>query len=88
MSKRFRRNHSALFKANVATDAQRDYVHPNQVTEWRRQLHERAAEVFGRSATSAVPSVELKELHAKIGHLTLRRPCITARGHSMDRSQV
>lgn len=71
-------NHSALFKAKVAMDALRDGqtiaevaqrhdVHPNQVAEWRRQLHERAAEVFGGAATPAAPSVDLKELHAKIG---------------------
>lgn len=82
MSKRPCWNHSALFKAKVAMDALRDGqtiaevaqrhdVHPNQVTEWRRQLHERAAEVFGGAATPAAPSVDLKELHAKIGQLTL-----------------
>ena len=58
MSRRPRRNHSAAFKAKVAMDALRDGqtiaevaqrhdVHPNQVTEWRRQLQERAADVFG-----------------------------------------
>ena len=58
MSKRPRRNHSAAFKAKVAIDALADGktiaevalkhdVHPNQVTEWRRQLIERAAGVFG-----------------------------------------
>jgi transposase-like protein len=49
MSKRPRRNHAAAFKAKVALEAlkgektvteiaQRFDVHPNQVTEWRRQL--------------------------------------------------
>lgn len=82
MSRRPRRNHSAVFKAKVAMDALRDGqtiaevaqrhdVHPNQVTEWRRQLQERAADVFGGVATPTAPAVDVKELHAKIGQLTL-----------------
>jgi len=82
MSRRPRRNHSAAFKAKVALDAVKDGktiaeiaqkhdVHPNQVTEWRRQLLERAFEVFGGPAVPAEPAVDLKALHAKIGQLTL-----------------
>jgi transposase-like protein len=61
MSRRPRRNHSPTFKAKVAIDALADGktiaeiahkhdVHPNQVTEWRRQLMERAAGVFRAAA--------------------------------------
>lgn len=82
MSRRPRRNHSAAFKAKVALDALKDGktiadiatkhdVHPNQVTEWRRQLLEHAAEVFGGAAVNAEPAVDLKALHAKIGQLAL-----------------
>ena len=82
MSRRPRRNHSAAFKAKVAIEAladgktiaeiaQKHDVHPNQVTEWRRQLLERAAGVFGGAATEPVPAIDLKGLHAKIGQLTL-----------------
>ena len=46
-------------------------VHPNQVTEWRRQLIERAAGVFGGATAPETPPVDLKTLHAKIGQLTL-----------------
>ena len=64
MSRRPRRNHSAAFKAKVALDAvkgdktiaemaQKHDVHPNQVTEWRRQLLERAADVFGAGGGTA-----------------------------------
>ena len=83
MTKRSRRTHSAAFKAKVAMAAvkgertlaelaQQFDVHPNQITEWKRQLQERAADVFGAGDTaSSEPQVDLKELHAKIGQLTL-----------------
>ena len=82
MSRRPRRNHSPAFKAKVALEAvkgdktiaeiaQKCDVHPNQVTEWRRQLLERAADVFGAGAVPAEPAVDVKVLHAKIGQLTL-----------------
>ena len=82
MSKTPRRNHSPAFKAKVALAAvkgdktvaeiaQQYEVHPTQVTEWRKQLLERAGEVFGASGTPAAPPVDIKVLHAKIGQLTL-----------------
>ncbi|MGF6916797.1 transposase [Paraburkholderia sp. 40] len=83
MTKRTRRTHSAAFKAKVAMAAvkgertlaelaQQFDVHPNQITEWKRQLQERAADVYGAGGTaSSEPQVDLKELHAKIGQLTL-----------------
>lgn len=82
MSKRTRRNHSPAFKAKVALAAvkgdktvaeiaQQYEVHPTQVTEWRRQLMERAGDVFGAPAGPAQAPVDVKTLHAKIGQLTL-----------------
>jgi transposase-like protein len=84
MTKRSRRNHAASFKAKVALAAlrgdkilieiaQQYEVHPNQVTEWKRQLLERSAEVFEGSATAGKRGSEpdLKLLHAKIGQQAL-----------------
>ncbi|KWA24801.1 IS3 family transposase [Burkholderia territorii] len=83
MTKRTRRAHSAAFKEKVVLAAvkgertlvelaQQFDVHPNQIMEWRRQLQERAADVFGAGAApSNEPPVDLKSLRAKIGQLTL-----------------
>ena len=82
MAQRTRRTHSAVFKAQVALAAmsgdktlaelaQRFEVHPNQITEWKRPLSERAADLFGGGAAPAEPPIDLKALHAKIGQLTL-----------------
>jgi transposase len=81
MSKRPRRNHSPAFKAKVALAAvkgektlaelaQQFDVHPNQITQWKAQLLDGAAGVFGAEKT-ANPPVDVRTLHAKIGELTL-----------------
>ena len=84
MSRRPRRNHTPAFKAKVALAAikgdktladlaQQFGVHPNQITQWKSQLQEGAAGVFGSDARSDsdVPRLDIKSLHAKIGELTL-----------------
>jgi transposase len=84
MSRRPRRNHSPAFKAKVALAAVRGEktlaelaqqfdVHPNQITQWRSQLLEGAADVFGSGTSGATvaAAVDVKTLHAKIGELTL-----------------
>jgi transposase len=84
MSRRPRRNHTPAFKAKVALAAIKGEmtlaqlaehfdVHPNQITTWKAQLQEGAADVFGPSAGNgaAQPAIDVKSLHAKIGELTL-----------------
>jgi transposase-like protein len=84
MTKRSRRNHTPAFKAKVALAAmkgdktlaelaQQFDVHPNQIGQWRGQLLDGAAGVFGpdKGEAKTAPSVDLKALHAKIGELTL-----------------
>ncbi len=78
--RRPRRNHTGRFKAKVALAAIKGEktlselaqffdVHPNQITDWKRQLLERAAEVF--EAGARPEAVNLAPLHAKIGQLAL-----------------
>jgi transposase-like protein len=57
----------------LAELAQQFNVHPNQITQWRAQLLDGAAGVFGPEpkAGSVSPPVDVKTLHAKIGELTL-----------------
>jgi transposase len=82
MTRRPRRNHTPAFKAKVALAAvkgektlaelaQQFDVHPNQITTWKAQLLDGAAEVFGSEPKAASPAVDVKTLHAKIGELTL-----------------
>ena len=54
----------------LAELAQQFDVHPNQITTWRAQLLDGAAGVLG-GGSSAPAVVDVKELHAKIGQLTL-----------------
>ena len=81
MARRPRRNHSAAFKAKVAVEALKDgqtlvelaerfQVHPNQITEWKKQLLDRAEEVFSKDKETPV-GPDVKALHAKIGQLAM-----------------
>ena len=49
-------------------------VHPHQITEWKHQWLNNADQVFGRGDKQAEDSErKVKELHAKIGQLTMER---------------
>jgi len=80
--KRKRRNHKPEFKAKVALEAlkgdltlaelaQKHDVHANQITDWKKQLFDNADQAFGGIKASADAQSQIKELHAKIGQLTM-----------------
>ena len=82
--KKPRRNHSAVFKARIALEAIRGEktvaelsahhaVHPTQITAWKSQLLENAASIFGGEALAADGRETIRELHEKIGELTVER---------------
>jgi transposase len=83
--RRKRRNHSSNFKAKVAVAAlkgdrtvaelaEQFDVHPNQISDWKRQLMENADQLFGKGNQPAEENEQkIQELHAKIGQLTMER---------------
>ena len=84
---RKRRRFTAEFKARVAMEAlrERDSVqaiaarhelHPNQVSVWKRQLLDAVPELFaggGARKLSREHEAKVRDLHAKIGELTVER---------------
>jgi transposase len=81
-----RRKYSAELKAEVALEALRGdqtlaelsaryNVHPNLITNWKKQARESLVDVFngGGQRRDAQHEAEIKELHAKIGELTVEK---------------
>ena len=81
---RKRRTFSAEFKARVALEAlsgahtmaelsAKHDVHPNMISQWKRKVQESLPELFAKKAdrSEAARDAELKELHAKIGQLSV-----------------
>lgn len=86
MSKTKRTRYSAEFKAKVAIEAMKGEktmselgakygVHPNMVAQWKRHAVESMADVFSgkAGARNNAHESQVKDLHAKIGQLTVER---------------
>jgi transposase-like protein len=61
--------------------ASQDKVHPNQVSTWKRQAIDGLSELFSNGADHERQDheTEVRDLHAKIGQLTVERDFL-ARG--------
>jgi transposase len=81
---RKRRSFSAEFKARVALEAlsgahtmaelaAKHDVHPNMIAQWKRKAQESLPDIFAKKneRTDEAREMEVKELHAKIGQLTV-----------------
>ena len=81
---RKRRNFSSEFKARVALEAlsseqtlselsSKYGVHPNQISTWKKQAKEGIVDSFSgrRKRDTQDKDAQVKELHAKIGQLTV-----------------
>ena len=95
-----RRNFSAAFKAKVALEAlvgdkslaelaAKHAVHPNMITQWKRQAKESLPEVFAKKSSrgSGDHEGEVKSLHAKIGQLTVENDFFVEGLRSMSRDR-
>jgi transposase-like protein len=83
--KRSRRKFRAEFKAKVALAAVKGDrtlselaaqfdIHPNQITMWKKQLIENVSALFSKDpAERGDREAQTKDLHAKIGQLTMER---------------
>ena len=81
-----RKRYSASFKAKVALEALRGEktmaelsakygVHPNMIAGWKRKAVEGMVDVFSgkENKSGQVNESQVKDLHAKIGQLTVER---------------
>lgn len=83
---RKRRKFAPEFKAKVALEAlageltlaelaAKHDIHPNLIQQWKRQAKENLPDLFSGKAAAHKTSreVEIRELHAKIGQLTVEK---------------
>jgi len=81
---RKRRNFSPEFKAKVAKEALKEEltmaelakrfdVHPNMISNWKKDVLDNLQGIFSSKSKTTVTSREedVKDLHAKIGQLTI-----------------
>ena len=88
-----RKQHKPEFKAKVALEALRGEqtvaelatrfgVHPTMIHQWKKALLDGASDVFERGGRKRSPEVDaetIKDLHAKIGELTVANDFLSQR---------
>jgi transposase len=91
---RNRKQYSAQFKAKVAIDAIRGQkttaelasqyeIHPTMINNWKRDLLDKASELFDNGKTTSQAQAEtqaqIDELYRQIGQLTVERDFLAKR---------
>lgn len=82
MNKKKRQNHSPEFKAKVAIEALKEQktiselaqlyqVHPNQISVWKKEFLENAAQIFEKGHKKQKEDVDLAKLFEAIGQLKI-----------------
>ena len=82
--KQNRRKLSAAFKAQVAIEAlkereslselaKRYEVHPNMISQWKREFIDRGIEIFQTKSPEKQVAHDTEKLYAKIGQLEMER---------------
>jgi len=81
-AKRNRRRFTAQFKAEVALAALQEReplaalavkfgLTPAQITTWKQQLKQQAAQVFSSPTVAAEPALDVEALYAQLGRLQM-----------------
>lgn len=79
-----RKKHSAIFKAKVAIEALKEQetladlarrfeLHPQQISDWKREFVKRSSEIFSTKAPDDLAERREKMLYEKIGRLEMER---------------
>ena len=79
-----RKRHSAAFKAKVALEAlkeketltelaKRFELHPQQISDWKREFVKRSIEIFSSKSPDEEAAKREKALYEKIGRLQMER---------------
>ena len=77
-----RRRHSPEFKFRVALEATKEQktigqlssefgLHPNQISDWKKQLLEKGKTVFQSNGNRKIQTIEESELYEQIGRLKM-----------------
>lgn len=95
--KNTRRKFTVEFKAKVAIEAikerqslselaERFELHPNQISQWKREFIENATMVFSKGKDhEQEPKVDIDKLYSKIGQLEIERDFLKKSLHRLDR---